>query len=95
MATTAEKFDALGYLLIGTIVIGALAYLGSPLWAQVLQVSTIGITPGTMGAAMTSKTQWIILGYYSFLVACEIALCARTGFIVFSRVDYETGGYDL
>ena len=95
MATTAEKFDALGYLITGTIVILALAYLGSPLWGAVLPRANGGITAGSNGAPMSIATQPITMWYYGFLIVCEIALLARTGFIIFSRVDYQTGEYDI
>ena len=95
MATAAEKFDALGYLVIGTIFILALAYLGSSLWGSILPMANIGISPGTEGAIMSHATQPIVLWYYGFLTICEIVLLARTGFIIFSRVDYQTGDYDI
>ena len=95
MATTAEKMDALGYLVTGTIVLLTLAYLGSQLWGAILPVANFGITVGSRGIVYSSKTQWITMGYYSFLVLCQLALLARTGFIVFSKVDYSTGEYDI
>lgn len=95
MATASEKFDALGYLAIGTIFLLALAYIGSILWAGVLPIANGGITPDSTGASMSHATQPITLWYYGFLVVCEIALLARTGFIIFSRIDYQTGDYDL
>lgn len=96
MATTAEKFDALGYLAIGTIFLLALAYLGSILWGGILPMANGGITPDSAeGPSMSHATQPITMWYYGFLVVCEIALLARTGFIIFSRIDYQTGDYDL
>ena len=95
MATTAEKVDALGYLIAGTLVILALAYIGSPLWGSILPMANGEITATSKGALLSIATQPITMWYYGFLIVCEIALLARTGFIIFSRVDYQTGEYDI
>ena len=96
MASTADKFDALGYWIVGTIFLVLLAYLGSELWYQIFHVIVnFNIPPGTTGAAMSVKTQPLSMYYYGFLLACWLALTARSGFVIFSRIDYENGGYDL
>lgn len=88
MASTSEMLFAGIFLIVNTVVIGAFALIGGPIFGALTNfISTFPFAADS--PLKPTLIQWIPGFFFMFLVVVEIALIIRLGYVVVSKTDYQ------
>ena len=93
MASTMELLSAGIFLVVNTMVLGACALIGGPVFGILSKfVSEYSYAPNN--PLPPSLIQWIPGFFFTLLIVIEIVLIIRLAYVVVSKTDYQTGGQE-
>jgi hypothetical protein len=88
MASTMELLSAGIFLLVNTMVIGACALIGGPLFG-ILSGFVSNYEYAANNPLPPSLVQWIPGFFFTMLLIIEIVLIIRLAYVVVSKTDYQ------